>query len=139
MFKGKYSIDKAFSELKNLKILCDFISNTDNYKVIKQIKETNPNLEINKYGLLNKRIYEILNEKIIHKVKIINFLKGNKISDDLNINADYELYLTPDTAKVKLFTKMIELKRCIADMEQKIGNWNIVRISNKYRNLKKLL
>lgn len=80
-----------------------------------------------------------MNEQIIHKVKIINFLKGNKKTDDLNQNAEYELYLTPDTAKVKLFTKMIEINRCITDMEQKIGNWNIVSMTllSYERNRKK--
>jgi len=109
-----------------LRTICGFISNTDNYKVINEIRSKNPTLEKDKYSILNKKIYETLNEQIIHKVKIFNFLKGNKKTDNLSENVNYELYLTPDTTKVRLFSKMIEIKRGINDMEQKIGNWDIV-------------
>jgi hypothetical protein len=88
----------------------------------------NPTLQKEKYNMLNKKIYEVINEQIIHKVKIINFLKGNKQKNELNDNVDYELYLTPDTSKVRLFTKIIEIKRCLTFMEQKIGNWDMVRL-----------
>jgi len=61
-------------------------------------------------------------------VKVINYLKGDKSKQNNTIseNVNYELYLTPDTKKVRLFTKMIEIKRSIGDIEQKIGNWDIV-------------
>ena len=94
--------------------------------MIKEIKTKNPDLEKDKYNILNKKIYEKLNEQIIHKVKCINFLKGNKKTYELSEDVNYELYLTPDTTKVRLFTKMIEIKRFITDMEQKIGTWDIV-------------
>lgn len=61
-------------------------------------------------------------------MKVINYLKGDKSKQNNTIseNVNYELYLTPDTKKVRLFTKMIEIKRSIGDIEQKIGNWDIV-------------
>jgi hypothetical protein len=87
-------------------------------------------LEKENYNLLNKRIYEKLNDHIINKIKIINSLRAEKTKDLENVN--YELYLTPDTMKIKLFTKFIEIKKQITEIESKIGNWDIVNIINKY-------
>jgi hypothetical protein len=41
----------------------------------------------------------------------------------------YELYLTPDIQKVKLYTKLLEIKKKMIQIESKIGNWDIVKFS----------
>lgn len=124
LFKGKYPLDKAFTEIRNLKIISDYIYSSENYKIVEEIKNKNINLEKDSYNLLNKRIYEKLNEHLLNKVKILNHLKTDKIENYENV--EYELYLTPDTTKVKLFTKLIDIKKVIQDLESKIGNWDIV-------------
>jgi hypothetical protein len=74
--------------------------------------------------LLNKRIYEKLNEHLLNKLNIISQLRSNKINNLGDIQ--YELFLTPDIQKVKLFTKLIELKKKMVNFESKIGNWDTV-------------
>ena len=54
-------------------------------------------------------------------------------------NVEYELYLTPDTLKVKLFTKMMEIKKAIQNLENKIGVWDIVRNFNFNKFSKKII
>jgi hypothetical protein len=60
-------------------------------------------------------------------MKIINNLKSQNI-DNFN-NVEYELYITPDTQKVKLFTKIMDLKKSIQNIESKIGSWDMVKIN----------
>ena len=90
---------------------------------MQEIKNQNLKLEKDSYKLLNQRIYEKLNEHLLNKVKIINKLKSDKVEKYDNV--EYELYLTPDTMKVKLFTKMMEIKKSIQHLEEKIGVWDI--------------
>jgi hypothetical protein len=91
---------------------------------MQEIKNQNLKLEKDSYKLLNQRIYEKLNEHLLNKVKIINKLKSDSVEKYDNV--EYELYLTPDTMKVKLFTKMMEIKKSIQHLENKIGVWDIV-------------
>jgi hypothetical protein len=110
--------------LKSLKIVSDFILSSDNYKIIEKIKNQNIKIEKESYNLLNREIYQRLNQHLLNKINIINELKANNIHSYDNV--EYELYLTPDTMKVKLFTKLIDIKRVIQNMENRIGNWDIV-------------
>ena len=79
-------------------------------------------------SLLNKHIYDKLNEHVLNKLRIINRLKVEDINDFENI--EYELYLTPDTTKVKLYTKLIEIKKFLTNIESRIGDWDLVIIIN---------
>jgi hypothetical protein len=76
---------------------------------------------------LNRKIYDSLNEHLTNKINIINHLKTEKNIQKFD-NVEYELYLTPDIMKVKLFTKLSEVKRTIQNVENKIGSWEIVII-----------
>ncbi len=81
-------------------------------------------LEGDNYNLLNKQIYDRLNEHLINKLNVINHLRAEKVK---NLNdVEYELYLTPDTMKIKLFTKMSEIKSNLQSIKSKIGEWDIV-------------
>ncbi len=130
MFNEKYSLERSFNELRNLKTVSDYILSSDNYRIMKEIESKNIKLEKDSYKLLNMTIYEKLNEHLINKVKIINKLKSEKIQPVENV--EYELYLTPDTMKLKLFTRMIEIKKVIQHLEQKIGVWDIVKSLLKF-------
>jgi hypothetical protein len=127
MFNEKYSLERSFNELRNLKIVSDYIVSSDNYRIMNEIQSKGIKLEKESYKLLNMGIYEKLNEHLINKVKIINKLKSERIQPVENV--EYELYLTPDTMKLKLFTRMIEIKKAIQHMEQKIGLWDMVNCS----------
>lgn len=120
--------------MKNFKAVTDYISQSDNFKILKEIKEKNPKIDKENYKLLNVRVYEKLNEHLINKMKIINNLKAQNI-DNFN-NVEYELYITPDTQKVKLFTKIMDLKKSIQNIEAKIGSWDMVISFFIFRNLK---
>lgn len=82
------------------------------------------------YNLLNTAIYDRLNQRLINKLDAINHLKAEKIKDLQDV--EYELYLTPDTMKIKLFTKMSEIKANLQSIKSKIGEWDIVNIENKF-------
>lgn len=113
-------------ELKNLRIVSEYINNSDNFSILNKIKESGIKLEKDSYYLLNKQIYDKLNEHLINKVNVINHLRAEKVK---NLNeVEYELYLTPDTMKIKLFTKMSEIKSSLQSIKSKIGVWDIVRI-----------
>lgn len=104
--------------------MCNYIHASDNFKVIAEIKKKNWKLEKESYNLLNKYVYEKLNEHLLNKINIINRLKTENVSSYNNV--EYELYLTPDTTKVKLYTKLVEIKKVINQIETKIGAWDIV-------------
>lgn len=112
--------------MKNLKLVADHLKTSNNYKTIQEIKERN--IKLNKEGLnlLNKRIYEKLNEHIINKMNIIKQLKSKNPNNLSELR--YELYLTPDIQKIKLFTKLLDIKNKMSKLEEKIGNWDIVKL-----------
>ena len=58
----------------------------------------------------------------MNRISIINRLKADNPSNFSNI--EYELYIAPDTVKVKQYTKMMEIKRAINSIENRIGEWN---------------
>lgn len=118
-------MEKALFELKNLKTVAEHLANSENYNTIKEIKEKNIRLDKEGLNLFNKRIYERLNEHLLHKLNIINQLKSKDKLNNIN-DFQYELYLTPDIQKVKLFTKLTEIKKKMIALEGKIGNWDIV-------------
>lgn len=121
-FKSEVSLESCLDELKKLKIISNYIANSDNYALVQQIK-SKTTLDKSNYSALNKKIYEKLNEHLLNRIQLINKLKGDNPA--LYKNIQYELFLTPDTAKVKQLTKMLELKRAISAIENKIGDWNL--------------
>ena len=124
---NKIPLQKALFELKNLKTVAEHLGSSENYNTIKEIKEKNIKLDKEGLNLFNRRIYEKLNEHLLHKLNIINQLKSNNKLNNLS-DFQYELYLTPDIQKVKLFTKLMEIKKKINNLEGKIGNWDMVKI-----------
>lgn len=121
-FKSEVPLESCLDELKKLKIISNYITNSDNYALVQQIK-AKTNLDKSDYSSLNKKIYEKLNEHLLNRIQLINKLKGDNPA--LYKNIQYELFLTPDTAKVKQLTKMLEIKRAITAIENKIGDWNL--------------
>jgi hypothetical protein len=116
-------------ELKKLKSVCEFIKDSENFKTIEEINKRGlDSVSSDNYHLLNKKIHDKLNEHLVNKIKVINRLKAEDIKSYENV--EFELYLTPDTTKVKLFTKLQDLKMRISSIESKIGDWDKVNHSN---------
>ena len=125
-FKGEVSLEKTKEELIKLKQLANYIKNSENYKTLEKInenvKKNNQTLNTNQLEILNKKLYEKLSEKLLDRINIINKLKAENPNDFNNI--EYELFVSPDTEKIKNFNKISELKKTISSIEDKIGDWN---------------
>jgi hypothetical protein len=125
-FKGQVSLEKTKEELNKLKQLAEYVKNSDNYKTLEKInenvKKNNKTLNADQLAILNKKLYEKLSEKLLDRMNIINKLKSENPTDFNNV--EYELYVSPDTEKIKNFNKICELKKTINSLEEKIGDWN---------------
>jgi len=127
-------LSKALNELKGLKTVANHLGNSENFSIINEIKKKNLNLNKESFSLLNKQIYDKLNEQLINRLHIINQLKSNNFhkSNELK-DIKFDIFLTPDTQKVKLFSKLLEIRKRVSGLESKIGNWDIVKIhKNKF-------
>ena len=69
------------------------------------------------------RMIENLNMHLINRANIINILKAQ--NPDEYDNIDYELYITPETQKIKKISKIIEIKEKLNKVKEKLGNLEI--------------
>ena len=124
-FKGKYTLTEATEELEICKKSLDFVQKSKNYKIINDLISKGIPLDNNgTNSVLNKSLHEKLNSHLINKVSIINKLKDHKL---FNItDAEFQLFLTPDKLKIKMFSKMSEIKKSLEDIVNKIGSWDMV-------------
>jgi hypothetical protein len=127
-------MSKALYELRSIKTVADHLGNSENFAIINEIKKKNLNLNKDSYSLLNKQIYDKINEQLLNRLQIINQLKSSNFhkSNELN-DIKFDIYLTPDTQKVKLFSKLLEIRKRVTALESKIGNWDIVN-KNIHKN-----
>ena len=125
-YKSIVPIETSLEELKKLKYIINYVNSSNNFAKLKKINEIeNKNgikIKEDNYNLLNKKIYNNLDEKLNQK---LNNIKKLKNENPLNYkNIEYELYLTPDNEKMKLFKELDELVLKINEIEEKIGTWN---------------
>ena len=66
---------------------------------------------------------ENLNIHLINRANIINRLKSEN-PDDFN-NLDYQLFVTPETKKIKKLSKIIEIKKKLENIKNLIGEWDM--------------
>jgi len=75
---------------------------------------------------------------ILIKLKIIALtktIKKLKTENPLNYsNVEYELFISPDNEKMKLYKQLDEIVSKINQIEEKIGKWNIDNKKNKLDN-----
>ena len=126
-YKSIVPIETSLEELKKLKYIINYVNSSNNFAKLKKINEIeNKNgikIKEDNYNLLNKKIYNNLDEKLNQK---LNNIKRLKDENPLNYkNIEYELYLTPDNEKMKLFKELDELILKINEIEEKIGTWNL--------------
>lgn len=126
--KFKYSNNEIYNELSKLKSVTDYISKNENYNIIRKIFKNDKNLANGKENIqyLNKKIFENINLKILHNISLIKEIKDSKITNFNDIC--YELYLTPDSSKIKLFSQIVEIQKMIDELDEKLGNYDLVSI-----------
>lgn len=125
-YKSIVPLETSLEELNKLKYIINYVNTSNNFEKLKKINEIqNKNgIEINEnnYNLLNKKIYNKLDEQLNQRLKIINKLKSENPINYKNI--EYELYLTPDNEKMEQFKELDEIILRINEIEEKIGKWN---------------
>jgi hypothetical protein len=124
-FKSSVSIEQTITELQQLKSIANYISSSDNFKTLsKIISSSSSSKHPSHLKSLNKALYNKLNDHLITRIQLINKLKSENPNMFDNNSIEYELYLAPDTVKVKQYMKIIELKQTLDKIEKKIGDWN---------------
>ena len=124
------TLDEYFERIKKLKETLNFISNSQNFFELKKLLDTNKEKNLDKYKILQMRMIENLNMHLINRANIINKLKSQN-PEEYN-DLDYELYLTPETKKIKRISKILEIKEKINKVKEKIGN---IELDNNKENL----
>jgi len=126
------TLDEYFERIKKLKETLNFISNSQNFHELKKLIDSNKNNEKNldKYKILQMKMIENLNMHLINRANIINQLKTEN-PDEYN-NLDYELYITPESKKIKKITKILEIKNKLDKVKEKLGN---IEVQNDKENL----
>jgi len=125
-YKSVAPIETSLEELNKLKYIIQYINTSKNYEKLKKIKEAQDKNGIkmseDNYNLLNKKIYNNLDEKLVEKLNQIKKLKTENPVDYKNL--EYELFLIPDNEKMNHFKELEELVLRINEIEKKIGKWN---------------
>ena len=126
------TLDEYFERIKKLKETSNFIANSKNYSELKKILDSNKNNEttIDKYKILQMKMVENLNAHLINRANIINKLRTQN-PDEYN-NIEYELYITPETQKIKKISKIMEIKAKLEKIKSKLGN---IQLENDKENL----
>ena len=123
-FKGTYTINEAIKELNICKESISLVEKSKSFIIVKELISKKIPLENKGINVLNSSLHDKLNDHLKNKLSIINKLRDFKhfnLSD-----ANFVLYLTPDNKKIKLFSKMAEIKKSLEDLQLKIGNWDMV-------------
>ena len=101
---------------------------SNSFIMVKELISKNILLENKGKYVLNSVMHDKINEHLKNKLSIINKLRDHKL---FNISeANFVLYLTPDNKKIKIFSKMAEIKKSLDDLQLKILNWDMVFFYN---------
>ena len=116
------TLDEYFERVKKLKETLNFISNSKNFFELKKILDSNKNntQNIDKNKILQMKMIENLNKHLLNRANLINKLKLDS-PEEYN-NLDYELYITPETRKIKKISKILEIKNKLEKIKEKLGN-----------------
>ena len=120
------SIEECFEKFKKLKESVNFISKSQNFDKLKRIVDSQKTKKDQKLGgleILQNEMYNNLHLHLINRANIINKLKLE--NPDQYSNIDYELYITPETKKIKNMSKLIEIKNKLNNIKTKIGEWDL--------------
>ena len=126
-YKSIVPLEIAFEELNKLKYIISYIESSTNFEKYKKINEIKQKfkLQINEdnYNIINKKLFDDLDEQLETR---LNKMKKLKLENPANYqNFEYELFLSPDNEKMKLYKQLDEIVFKINQIEEKIGRWNI--------------
>ena len=125
------SIDQCFDKIKKLKDSVNYISKSKNFYELKKIidsQKANKENKIENYKILQNKMCDNLNLHLINRANIINKLKLENL--EVYSNIDYELYINPETKKVKKISKLIEIKDKLNKIKNRIGEWDMEQNKN---------
>ena len=125
------SLQDCLIKFKKIKEHANFIVQSKNYIDLKKIfeKQNSGNEEkLDNYQLLQNKMNENLNIHLINRANIINKLKID--NPDLYNNLEYELYVNPETKKLKKISKIIEIKEKLKKIKNNIGEWDMEQNKN---------
>ena len=125
------SIDLCFDKIKKLKNSMNYINKSKNFYELKKIidsQKANKENKIENYKILKNRMCDNLNLHLINRANIINKLKLE--NPEVYSNIDYELYITPETKKIKKISKLIEIKDKLNKIKNRIGEWDMEQNKN---------
>ena len=125
-YKSGVPLEACLEELNKLKYIINYINCSNNLEKLKKINEIQSKSEIkinqDNFNLLNKRIYNNLEEQLEKRLNIIKKLKEENPINYNNI--EYELFLSLDNEKMKQLKELDELVLKINEIEKKVGKWN---------------
>ena len=131
-YKSIVPLETSFEELNKLKYIISYIESSTNFEKFKKINEIKQKfkLQINEdnYNIFNKKLFNDLDEQLNTR---LNKMKKLKLENPVNYqNFEYELFLSPDSEKMKQYKQLDEIVCKINQIEEKIGKWNIENKKN---------
>ena len=140
-YKSIAPIETSFEELNKLKYIISYIDSSTNLEKLKKIeditKKFNLKIDENNYNILNKRLYDDLDEELNNRLNKLKKLKNENPANYKNF--EYELFLSPDNEKMKQYKALDEIILKINQIEEKIGNWNIKNKKNTITSMLDLI
>lgn len=130
--KFNYSVDKAYEELKKIKSIANFVKSKENYVTLNKLYDKfggrvlDEAKKKNMLSLLNKTLLEENSTKLLSNIKTIHEVSTSK--PEISSNVVYELYLTPDSSKLKIFSQVIEIQKEVENLKEQLGNFDIVSL-----------
>lgn len=140
-YKSIAPIETSFEELNKLKYIISYIDSSSNLEKLKKIeditKKFNLKIDENNYNILNKKLYDDLDEELNNRLNELKKLKNENPANYKNF--EYELFLSPDNEKMKQYKALDEIILKINQIEEKIGNWNIKNKKNTITSMLDLI
>jgi len=140
-YKSIAPIETSFEELNKLKYIISYIDSSSNLEKLKKIeditKKFNLKIDENNYNILNKKLYDDLDEELNNRLNKLKKLKNENPANYKNF--EYELFLSPDNEKMKQYKALDEIILKINQIEEKIGNWNIKNKKNTITSMLDLI
>jgi len=140
-YKSIAPIETSFEELNKLKYIISYIDSSTNLEKLKKIeditKKFNLKIDENNYNILNKKLYDDLDEELNNRLNKFKKLKNENPANYKNF--EYELFLSPDNEKMKQYKALDEIILKINQIEEKIGNWNIKNKKNTITSMLDLI
>ena len=140
-YKSIAPIETSFEELNKLKYIISYIDSSTNLEKLKKIeditKKFNLKIDENNYNILNKKLYDDLDEELNNRLNKLKKLKNENPANYKNF--EYELFLSPDNEKMKQYKALEEIILKINQIEEKIGNWNIKNKKNTITSMLDLI